>query len=112
MSDPIEWAKPLTDSHDREYWAERVREMMSFRTADWRMPVYPEPRPVDRVNGGNFKSCYICGKDLRDLPASHVNRDVKRSDEINLFGSPDYGKVRSYVLSTCTECFKQYLQST
>lgn len=76
------------------------------------MPVYPEPRPVDRINGGNFKSCYICGKDLRDLPPSHVNRDVKRSDEVPLFGSPDYGSVRSYVLSTCAECFEQYLQST
>lgn len=104
MSDPIEWAKPLTDSHDREYWAERVREMVSSRTADWKMPM--------ATTQGNFKYCYICGDDLRELRTECVHRDIRRSDEINSFGSPDYGKDRSYVLSTCTECFEQYLQST
>lgn len=116
MSDPIEWdgewTTPLT-VHDREYWAARVREMMSSRTADWRMPVYPEHRPAPVVpTQGNFKYCYICGDDLRELRTEHVHRETRRSDEIPPFGSPDYGKVRSYVLSTCTECFEQYLQST
>jgi hypothetical protein len=114
MSDQIEWAEPPTDGHDRydrEYWAERVREMMSFRTADWRMPVYPDPATVAPAQG-NFKYCYICGDDLRELRTECVHRDIRRSDEINSFGSPDYGEDRSYVLSTCTECFEQYLQST
>lgn len=68
--------------------------------------MYPSENDSKEPDSGNMACCYLCGKDLSQLPENtHVKRDFRTV--VDSMGVPS----RTYVLSYCIWCVNRYITS-